>query len=197
MDKAGDKKKEVKALHEYSRSFKDAFDHILKIEGSKYVNHPADRGGPTKYGITLLVLREFRQNKLLGADDVKALKAFEAMEIYKALFWDYLMLDKVEDPRISLVVFDHAVNSGPITAIKLIQVSINKAAPWMRKVPEDGRMGPETIEALNHIDRVLFGFHFFKELQTRYIEIVIKDPTQIVFLHGWLNRTHKVLENIL
>jgi lysozyme family protein len=184
-------------LHEYSRSFKDAFDHIIKIEGTKFTNHPDDRGGPTKFGITLLVLREFRQNKLLGADDIKALKIFEAMEIYKVMFWDLLSLDKVEDPRIGLVIFDYAVNSGPVRAIELVQVSINKAAPWLRKVPEDGVMGAGTLAALNRIDRVVFGFQFFKELQARYIAIAIKNPTQMVFLHGWFNRTYKVLENIL
>ena len=184
-------------MHEYSKSFRDAFEHIIKIEGTAYTNHPDDRGGPVKFGITLIALREFRQTKLLGAADIEALKLFEAMKVYKALFWDRLNLDKVDDPKIGLVIFDNAVNNGTVTTTKLVQVSINKAAPWMDKVPENGVMGPETLAALNRIDRVLFGFHFFKEIQARYIAIVKHSPSQIVFLHGWLNRTYKVLENIL
>ena len=27
-------------------------EHIIQVEGHAYTNNPADRGGPTKYGIT-------------------------------------------------------------------------------------------------------------------------------------------------
>jgi lysozyme family protein len=184
-------------LHEYSKSFRDAFYHIIRIEGTLYADHPQDRGGPVKFGITLPVLREFRQSKILGAHDIKDLKLFEAMEIYKTMFWDLLSLDKVKDPKMALAIFDNAVNCGPGTAVKLVQTSINKASPWVGQVPEDGVMGSETLATLNSIDRVQFGFQFFKGAQARYISIVKKDPTQMVFLRGWLNRTYEILENIL
>lgn len=187
----------MKQMHEHSESFKNAFEHIIEVEGSEYTNHPDDRGGPVKFGITLIALREFRQTKLLGATDIKDLKQHEAMSIYKSLYWDRINLDKVEDHKIALIIFDNAVNTGTGTATKLAQVSINKVAPWMNKLPENGIMGTETIAALNTIDRVTFGFQFFKGVQARYIAIVKNSPSQIVFLKGWLNRTYKVMESIL
>ena len=58
-------------------------------------------------------------------------------------------------------------------------------------------MTQDTIAGLNEVDRIRFGFHFFKGVQARYISIVKNDPTQMVFLQGWLNRTYKIWENIL
>lgn len=187
----------MRPLHEHSKSFKSAFDHIIKVEGSEYTNHPADRGGPVKFGITLIALQEFRKTKILTADDIKNLKIYDAMEIYKFLYWDRIFLDQVDDHKIALVIFDNAVNCGTGAATKLVQGSLNKAEPWMGQIPVTGVMTQETIAALNNVGRIRFGFQFFKGVQGRYITIVKKDPTQIVFLHGWLNRTYKILENIL
>jgi len=133
---------------------------------------------------------------LLGAKDIENLKTYEAMKVYKALYWDRLFLDKINDSQIALIIFDNAVNCGPGTAMKLVNESINKVAPWLA-IKNTGRMRPETVFALNSIDRVHFGFHFFKAVQSRYITIVKQAPPQMVFLNGWINRTYKILENIL
>ena len=36
-----------------SQSFDRSFSKLLAVEGSSFVNNPIDKGGPTKYGITI------------------------------------------------------------------------------------------------------------------------------------------------
>ena len=59
---------------------------VIKREGSKYTNDPTDRGGPTKYGITLRTLQAWRrsqgQTRKLQPHDVKILTREEAVAIY-------------------------------------------------------------------------------------------------------------------
>jgi len=58
-------------------------DDIIRREGG-FVNHPADRGGPTKYGITAKTLGNWRQlGWLATSDEVATLTESEAREIYR------------------------------------------------------------------------------------------------------------------
>jgi lysozyme family protein len=58
-------------------------DEIIRREGG-YVNHPADRGGPTKYGITAQTLGRWRKlDRPATATEVKALTETEARAIYR------------------------------------------------------------------------------------------------------------------
>ena len=50
-------------------------DEILRREGwPKYTNLAADRGGPTKGGITLGAWREYSGNRFADAGDVEAIQ---------------------------------------------------------------------------------------------------------------------------
>ena len=60
----------------------DIIAAIIRREGG-FVDHAADRGGPTKYGITLAVLAAWRGKAVYGAD-VQALTQEEARRIYQA-----------------------------------------------------------------------------------------------------------------
>ncbi len=53
-------------------SHRRIIDAILEREGDTYTNHPKDRGGPTKYGITRATLSAWR-GVSVTAKDVKAL----------------------------------------------------------------------------------------------------------------------------
>jgi lysozyme family protein len=55
---------------------------ILRREGG-FVNHPADRGGPTHYGITQATLQAWR-GRAVSEEDVRALSVEEAKAIYRA-----------------------------------------------------------------------------------------------------------------
>ena len=59
----------------------ELIEDVIEREGG-YVDHPADRGGPTRGGITEAVAR--RSGYL---DDMRMLPACDAAAIYKRLYW--------------------------------------------------------------------------------------------------------------
>lgn len=153
-------------------------DDILRREGSAFTNHPNDKGGPTKYGITLATLRRVRGNQNLTAEDVEALTEPEARNIYNDEFIVAPHFDRISDDRLRALLVDWGVNSGPARPIKVVQRLVG--------VTDDGVLGPKSLTAVNSTDGL-----FEKVLAARvayYHELVEEDPTQECFLHGWLNR---------
>lgn len=92
---------------------KDTFDaympELLKHEGG-YVDHPADPGGATKYGITLATLQAWR-DRPVSKGDVRQLTKTEASAIYRARYWDEIGGNNLP-AGVDAVAFDIAVNHG-------------------------------------------------------------------------------------
>lgn len=162
-------------------------DDVLKKEGG-YVNHPADKGGPTNYGITLQTLEIYTGRKCT-AQDVKNLTAAFAKMIYKRLYYT--------DPKINLlpdgiqpIIFDTAVNSGPKKAIKMLQEVLLDYGKNIGLV--DGVLGNITLKAAREVVNDVGYKKLVNSLVTRrirfYKSIVDRDPSQQVFLKGWLAR---------
>lgn len=107
-------------------SFRAALEQVLRHEGG-YVHDPRDPGGETRYGIS---------KRSYPAEDIKNLTLERAGEIYRRDFWDRCRCDEMP-PAIRMHLFDAAVNSGPVRAIRWLQ----EAA----RVERDGVIGPITI----------------------------------------------------
>lgn len=167
--------------------FDRAFDFVLANEGG-FSNDPVDRGGATNWGITQADLSRWRK-KLVTIDEVRALKKDEAKAIYREFYWDKLRLDEVDDKALAIAVFDQAVNRGAVTAAKHLQSVLG--------VQADGKIGPQTIEALEKRNPRTVLYDFVKAAQISYSRIVQGNPSQSRFLVGWINRTHRLLDLIL
>lgn len=177
--------------------FDQAFENILKVEGESYTDHALDKGGPTKFGITLKTFNTFTGVNA-QANVIENMTRATAKTIYKAFFWHRLQLDRVgaTHPTIALVYFDQAVNRGHFGATRLIQTAINKY--YGRDVVlDDGILGEKTLSEIEKIPTIDLGLNIFKAAQTGYIRIVKNNPDQIVFLEGWINRTHELLNQII
>jgi lysozyme family protein len=122
-------------------SFDAALARLLAHEGG-YVNHPNDPGGPTNFGITIFDYRKYVKPDA-DAGDVRAMKLDEAKAIYRAKYWNALRCDELPG-GVDYAVFDYGVNSGVSRSAKVLQRALG--------VPDDGRIGPLTIDAAAKCD---------------------------------------------
>ena len=169
------------------KTIEQMIDDVLVREGG-YVNHPADRGGATNFGITLATLSKYLGQAATLAD-IQSLSLEVAREIYQRNFYFSPGLHTLPD-TIQPFVFDSAVNHGPRTAIRFLQSVCNQAG-YQPALSEDGAIGPNTrrgiawaIEAMGDV----FLQAIVEERKNFYLIIVAARPSQEVFLNGWMNR---------
>ena len=167
-------------------------DAVIDREG-RYVNHPADRGGPTCWGITEAVARA---QGYAGA--MRELPRSEAASIYRRLYWLRPGFDKValRAPKIAAELFDTGVNMGTGTAAGFLQRALNALNRAARDYPDltvDRDVGPRTLSALDAFLRArgVSGetvlLRAMEALQgERYIALAERRPSQEAFLYGWL-----------
>jgi lysozyme family protein len=122
-------------------------NHVFPWEGG-FVNDPQDRGGATKYGITLATLRAYRGAKAT-VRDVRNLTKEEAERIYKAAYWTPLKPDKLPVGLLALV-FDASIQSGVGRAVKQLQQVLNSTK--IVAIAVDGVMGTNTIQAVRAVE---------------------------------------------
>ena len=93
-------------------------DRRVDRTGGGYANHPADKGGPTRFGITEAVARAHGY-----AGPMAALPREEAVTIYKRLYWLRPRFDEVAErcPRLAGELFDTGANMGPAVAATFVQ----------------------------------------------------------------------------
>ncbi|MBQ3640722.1 hypothetical protein II906_02160, partial [bacterium] len=123
-----------------------------------YSNNKADRGGATNYGITQRTYDAYLNKNKLPHKNVANITYEEVKRIYFREYWQASGADKISDFKLALILFDSAVNHGVNGAKVLYQKS---------------------------------GVDAYKLLELRkqkYLNIVQKNPSQKVFLKGWLNR---------
>jgi lysozyme family protein len=170
----------------------DLIDDVIEREGG-YANHPADRGGATKWGITEAVAR--RQGYV---GDMRALPRCDAAAIYKRLYWFKPRFAEVGAvaPMLAAELFDTGVNMGTGTAVAFLQRALNALNREGRDYPDlaiDRRIGPRTLQALQAFlnrrgkagETVLL-----KAIEAlrgaHYISIAEARPSQEAFVYGWL-----------
>lgn len=157
---------------------------ILKNEGG-YVNHPNDKGGPTNKGVTIATWRKVGYDKDgdgdIDVDDLKLLTTEDVVNrVLKPHYWDKWKADQIKNQSIANLVVDWTWGSGA-WGIKYPQMILGVVA--------DGVVGPKTLAAINNYPDQS---ELFKKLWLRrkqhFEDIVKADPSQKVFLKGWLNR---------
>ena len=167
---------------------------ILKYEGG-FSSHPFDPGGATNQGITLRTLQKFNEqydygdfdhNGDIDVDDIHLLDTPEKVApIYKKYFWDMMKLDDFPN-QIDFILFDFGVNSGPKNAFEILQRALNKMGQSVGAI--DGVVGRKTKKALEKADKELLIRYLLNERDIFYRKIVAANPSQEIFLKGWLNR---------
>jgi lysozyme family protein len=159
--------------------FDTSLAFVLKWEGSKFTNDPADRGGPTRFGVIQKTYDAFRQGQGLPVRSVEAITMDEVGAVYRRDYWNKVKGDDLGDP-LDLVAFDTGVNMGVGRSAKFLQQSLG--------VGVDGAIGSQTLNALAGADKEATATRFLS-LREQFVRgIVQRDATQQRFLNGWLNR---------
>ena len=188
MDQAG---------HEASGDADRLIEELIEREGG-YVNHPDDKGGPTRFGITESVARA---HGYAGA--MALLPREEAAAIYRRLYWLRPRFDEIAKraPQVAAELFDTGANMGPAVATTFLQralTALNRNGQDYPDLVPDGRAGPRTLAALDGFlevrgkrDGEAVLLRALEALQgERYLRLAERRPANEAFLYGWLaNRT--------
>ena len=139
----------------------------------------------TKYGIAARYFPDL---------DIKNLTIEQAKEIYYKSFWKPMNLEGINDELLVLHVFDHGVNAGKKTSIRMLQRII--------EVKDDGVCGSKTTIAANTLvlrQKVIEGYgllrtlcdYFIYERRRYYANLTMRRPVTKKYLSGWYNRVTK------
>ncbi len=134
-------------------------EDILRREGSAYTNHPADLGGPTKYGITQATLSTVRRRPC-SAEDMQNLQEAEARQIYRE---QYVAPFSTYSGEFLALLVDSAVQHG-----------VKRTQDWLEQAHKD-----ET--------RSLYAALFAIRMKF-YGAIITSRPANAVFAKGWMIR---------
>ena len=165
---------------------------IVGREGG-FTDNPKDKGGPTRWGITQAVARQYGYT-----GDMRTLPREVAKAIYLELYYVGPKFDQVHalSPRIAEELTDTGVNCGQAVAAKFLQRALNAFNREARIYPDitvDGQLGIRSLAALRAYleHRGAEGEEvMLKALNClqgeRYIELAEGRPANEEFVWGWI-----------
>lgn len=164
-------------------------DKTIAAEGGdQYTDRPNDRGGPTKFGVTLNTLKQVTPDAT--ANDVKNLTEDSAKDIYTDLYWKAGKIDSMPI-QVQDLVFDMNVNHGLHGSGIILQRALNSLGS---DVDVDGKIGNGTLNAMNDYDPKKLRDAIISQ-RTKWVENIVKnDPSQQENLKGWKNRISSLEE---
>lgn len=150
---------------------------LSKVEGN-FSNHPEDFGGMTMHGVTLATYRAYcGQDKTVK--DLQNMSHGTWRRIMKDMYWDKVRADEIDNQSVAEIIADWCVNSG--------QTGIRKTQDVLGVKP-DGIVGPKTLSAIKSANPKELHERLWQARYQFYHSLVKKNPSQKVFLKGWLNR---------
>ena len=172
----------------------EILNEVISKEGG-YVNHKNDYGGPTNMGITQDTLSRY-YGRRATIDEVRNLSVDQAKEIYERQYYSNPRLDMLPT-AIQPIAVDTAVLFGPRKAIMFLQSIVNQAG--FGPVNEDGIMGPNTKNAIDAAFQAMKNYFINAVVEERidfHRNRVAQDPSQGVFLQGWINRAENFRQRV-
>jgi len=165
---------------------------VIETEGG-YVNNKADKGGETRFGITVAVARaNGYQGPMIDMPQAMAEAIYRKRYITAPMFDQVLTINE----QIGTELIDTGVNMGPSRAAEYLQRwlnGFNVTGSGYQDLFVDGRLGSVSIDALRRFldsrgaegGRVLLrGLNGSQA--ARYLELTEQNKTQRQFLYGWI-----------
>jgi len=160
---------------------------ILSFEGG-FVNHPNDKGKETNKGVTIATWKKQGYDKDgdgdIDVDDLKLISDEDAVNvILRPHYWNRWKADQINSQSLANILVDWVWGSG-VNGIKIPQQLLGVTA--------DGIVGPKTLAALNAKEPHAF-FNLIKNRREQFFNTIVKNnPSQKVFLKGWLRRLNSI-----
>ena len=187
--------------------FNRIFAEILKHEGTKYTDIKEDRGGKTRYGLTLTTMQQLEPS--YTAEQLQGMGTDEAREYYLRLYTES-GADRLDlDDQAKDYYFDMYINGGPKMSNMCLQMAINhkiSTTDHSQWIDVDGAIGNGTREALGRVGSVswldlaiqrsgFFWNNVFKGSRFGYKKS--RDPEsprldQEKFIYGWIKRCFRL-----
>lgn len=181
-----------KAPESPEERFKYAVGVVLKHEGG-LSNDKDDRGGITKYGISLRFLKsenlDIDDDGDVDKDDIIHLDLAEADEIYAKFWWNRFHYNNINDLILATKIFDTSVNMGASQCHKILKRAMNHLVDI--PIVETGDLNASTIALVNRLNPKDLLENFRTEEKDVYLQIVERNPRMKVFESGWLKRANE------
>lgn len=162
----------------------------LEVEGD-WVDHPADPGGKTLYGITSSSWRRaVRLGIVSDHGGLRAMTVMEARKIYEVMYWN--VAGRHLPRGLNALVFDVQVNSG--RGGVTLQRALNTVGPLgLRRIAVDGAIGPRTLAAAWRAVAAPKGiFKLMDEVSARRAWWWANLAINLTFGLGWNRRGYRV-----
>ncbi len=183
-------------------NFDQIFATILKHEGTQYTDYAQDKGGATRYGVTLALLQAYQPGAT--KQDVAEMSQETAKEIYWGL-WQEARVGSLDlDQATGEYYFDMYLNGGSRMAGMCLQAAINhklSTTDHQQWIDVDGVPGNGTREALRRVGGVSkldlqiqrSGFFWNNVLRGCRYGYKKRDgdsnrTDQEMFIYGWIRR---------
>lgn len=191
---------------DHDKRWADVFARILRIEGG-FVDDPDDRGGATKYGISLRFLAiegkidldgdlfadfDLNRDGTVNSLDVRLLTPANAEALYLRHFFIDTGFWRLPRP-FDGAMFDLGVNVGTVRAGMLLQHALNAVSP-PPPLKIDGAVGPKSrlyLSAGMKGGKAVLAY-LRNEAADYYREIVARNASQKKYLNGWLKRASEL-----
>jgi lysozyme family protein len=154
---------------------------ILKQLEGGYVCDSNDLGGATNHGVTLKVFQTFFGNDKT-ADDLRNITDEQLTTIIKN-YWDSVSASNILSQQLANQIADWCYNSGAVSAANHVQQVLGIE-------PTTGYIGTITIGRINSSDAPTLNDALVDARIKFYQAIVANNPSQEVFLKGWINRAN-------
>lgn len=157
------------------QNFSLALKFTLDEEGG-YSNNPNDHGGSTNFGITQELFDQYNNGTVI---DVSTIVRSTAEDVYAKMIWVPAGCDTMPE-KLAIAHFDWAANHGVKGAIKGLQLVLG--------VRPDGILGPVSDYKISISNPDILVENYLQYRANWYRNDVLRDPSQVEFIAGWLNR---------
>lgn len=193
----------LSVLSQYTRD--NIIADKIGVEGG-YTNNPADRGGPTKFGITLTTATKYKAalTTQFGWDgNMQNLTQPMAVYVYVQEYWNKMNCDAIcaissTTPVLADLLFEAGINFGWNQVATWLQQALNVSNLRQAYYPDlvmDGNLGTVSVAAIRTLvtKRPSDGLSNLLWMVSaragaKYMDICLNNESQETFLSGWENR---------